>query len=79
MALRDISNEDRTAGLFKKLRLELFENPCDISLVAIRDIPNEDKIAGLFETLRVKFLQVHVSSLVALGDIFNEVGNDWAL
>ena len=52
MAIRDISNIDKTIGLFKNLRLEIFVSPCDISKVALRDTPNEDKVAGLFKDLR---------------------------
>ena len=52
MALRDISNEDNTDGLFKSLRFEIFVSPCHISKVALRDISNEDKTAGLFKNLR---------------------------
>ena len=52
MALRDIFNEDNTAGLFKNLRFDIFASPCYISKVALRNFPNEDKTAGFFKNLR---------------------------
>ena len=55
MALRDIFNEDKTVGLFKNLRFEIFASPCDIPWVALKDIFNEDKTAGLFKNLRFEF------------------------
>ena len=54
MVLRDIPNEDKMAGLFKNLRLEIFASPCVMSYVVLRDIPNEDKMAGLFKNLRLE-------------------------
>ena len=52
MALRDISNEGKAAGLFKNLRFEIWASSCDIAWVALRDIFNEDKTVGLFKNLR---------------------------
>ena len=52
MALRDIPNEHKVAGLFKNLIFEIFACPWDVSKVALRDIPNEVKVAGLFKNLR---------------------------
>ena len=52
--LRYIPHEDKTAELFKKLRLEIFASPCDISKVVLRYIPNEDEPVRLFQNLRLK-------------------------
>ena len=52
--LRYIPHEDKTAGLFKNLRLKIFASPCDISKVVLRYIPNEDKTAELFKNLRLE-------------------------
>ena len=50
--------EDRMAGLFKNLRLEIFASPCVVSQVVLRDIPNEDKKARLFKNLRLELFAI---------------------
>ena len=70
MALRDISNEGKAAGLFKNLRFEIWASSCDIPWVALRDIFNEDKKAGLFKNLRFEILASPCDvSKMALRDI----------
>ena len=52
--LRYIPHEDKTAELFKKLRLEIFASPCDILWAVLIYIPHEDKTVRLFKNLRLK-------------------------
>ena len=62
--------EDKTAELFKNLRLEIFASPCVISLVVLGDIPNEDMRAGLSRNLRLEILASScLISKVVLRDI----------
>ena len=61
MALIDIPNKDKTVGLFKNFRLEIFACTCVISKVALRNIFNEDKTTGLIQKLR---LQIFASPCV---------------
>ena len=65
VALRDIPNKDKatTVGLFKNLRLEIFQvDVICISLGALRHITDEDKTTtvGLFKNLRLEIFQVYV-------------------
>ena len=55
---RDIPNEEKTVGLFKNLRLEIFASPYVISQAVSNDIPNEDKAVGLFKKLRLEIFAI---------------------
>ena len=49
-------HEDKRAGLFKNLRLEILASSCLISKMVLRDIPSEDKTTGLIKNLRLEIL-----------------------
>ena len=57
MVLGGIPNEDKTAGLFKNLRLKIFASQCVISYVVFRDILNEEMKAELFKNLRLEIFE----------------------
>ena len=67
VVLRYIPNEDKTAELFKNLRLEIFASPCDILWAVLIYIPHEDKTVRLFKNLRLwQLWQLCVTTVTTL-------------
>ena len=72
MALRYIPNEDKTAGLFNILRLEIFTSPSNNHVLYNTQWPSESEMKTVrhFKNLRLEILVcLYVTSKEVLTDI----------